>query len=100
MAAKDYKAAIAYYERAESFVDDNIKGKMYGIGTNDMLGIIPYLEVKFENVTCAANFYVMDDRDSSSKSKDLILLGFPFMMFYKIKLDFCAHTQPTYVNII
>jgi len=79
----------------ESFVDKNIKGQMYGIGTGKMLGIIPYLEIKFGNISCAANFYVMDnpDRkncvDESGQAKEIdVLLGFPFMMFYKTKLDF------------
>ena len=74
----------------ESFVDKNVKAKIFGVGTGEIIGIIPYLEIKFGNITCATNFYVMNDRkDESGKVMPLsVLLGFPFMMFYKIKLDF------------
>ena len=76
----------------ESFVDEKFKGKMHGVGTAKLLGIIPYIEINFgtqkDPIICGANFSILDDTDSE-KTKPLdILLGFPFMMYYKVTLDF------------
>ncbi|AYV84017.1 MAG: hypothetical protein Hyperionvirus15_55 [Hyperionvirus sp.] len=67
----------------ESFMDTRATGKMHGIGIGDVCGQIPYIEIKFGEVLCAANFYILDSKENLD-----VLIGFPFMMFYKTNLDF------------
>jgi len=86
------------YLGLESYIDKSQKGKMVGVGSADIIGIIPYLEVKFGTLVCPMNFYVIDSKKDDNRTKDLdMLLGFPFMMFYKIKLDF-SRSKMTIMN--
>ena len=71
----------------ESFMDPRYKGKAVGVGSSNILGMIPYIEIKFGKITCAVNFTVLDNKGSSD-ALSCAILGLPFIMFYKIKLDF------------
>ncbi|AYV80673.1 MAG: hypothetical protein Harvfovirus4_37 [Harvfovirus sp.] len=74
-----------------SFMDTRSKGTMHGVGTGTICGQIPYIEIKFGDVLCPANFYVLENMKDQHLQ---ILIGFPFMMFYKTNLDF-AKSQMT-----
>ena len=71
----------------ESFIDTNCKGKAFGIGANTIIGIIPYVEMNFSGIDVPTNFYIMEDTNNIFE----VLIGFPFMLFYKTKLDFENH---------
>ena len=70
----------------ESYIDKNFKGKIVGVGSGDRIGIIPYLEIRFNEIHVASNFTILDS--SQSHNNTFVLIGMPFMMFYKMKLDF------------
>jgi DNA damage-inducible protein 1 len=77
------ESAIQKYE-LESFVDRTSTGIVKGVGQAKINGIIPYIELEFENNSnLPANFHVMDNVVGHE-----ILLGLPFMTFYQVKLDF------------
>jgi hypothetical protein len=67
----------------DSFVDNSYKCKVVGVGTSEITGIIPYIEVTIDKVHCPLYFNVMDKVGSFEA-----ILGLPFMMFYKVQLDF------------
>ena len=76
----------------ESFIDTKCKGKMQGVGTAEQMGIIPYIEVNFgtieQPIICPSNFYVLNDDNDQRERRIDVLLGFSFMMYYKVALDF------------
>lgn len=65
----------------ETFVDGRVKAKMTGIGSTETLGIIPFIDIKFGDLACPVNFSVIDN-------KEIAILGMPFMLYYKVDLDF------------
>ncbi len=70
------------------FIDRTQQGQVKGVGTLNSSGVIPYLEIKIDNVSCPLCFTVLD----SIAQKDMII-GLPFMLFYQVKLDFEKRLQ-------
>lgn len=64
------------------YVDKRIIMSVKGIGQNNIIGCIPYLNVNIHDYEYPVNFNIMKDIDFD------IILGQSFMMFYKAKLDF------------
>jgi len=71
----------------ESFMDTRYKGTVVGVGSSNIIGMIPYIEIKFGKITCAANFTILENKKNNN-ALSCTILGLPFIMFYKIKLDF------------
>jgi hypothetical protein len=68
----------------ETFIDRTAKGTVLGVGTSNINGIIPYVELQFNDfINLPVNFYVMEKMLEHD-----ILLGLPFMTFYQVKLYF------------
>jgi hypothetical protein len=71
-----------------SFVDESYKCKVIGVGENtgQINGIMPYIEVHIGNVLVPLYFNVMEKVASTD-----VILGLPFMMFYRVQLDFATN---------
>lgn len=71
----------------ESYIDTNYEGTSYGVGAAAIVGMIPYVEINLIDTVGAAvaipvNFTVIDTPNQ------MILLGLPTIMFYKMTLNF------------
>ena len=70
----------------ESYVDTQEEGVARGVGSCKIVGKIPYIEMKIGDISVGLNFSVL--QRSNNTANDYILLGLPFILFYKLKLDF------------
>jgi len=67
----------------ESFVDRNFKATVVGVGQSTINGIIPYIELTFDNnVTCPICIHIIESVNMHC------ILGFPFMLFYQLIFDY------------
>lgn len=65
------------------YVDISQQGNIKGVGTSRSHGMIPYLEIRIDDISCPLCFTVLD----TSINIDMII-GLPFMQFYNINLNF------------
>jgi len=59
------------------------------------IGVIKYVLVEVNNMIFPANFYILDTENESSSHGSTLILGRPFLMTARTKID--VHTGPKYV---
>lgn len=66
----------------EEAIDKNYKGIAHGIGQTEIVGIIPYINIKFNNKNYPISFTVINQKMNPD-----ILIGLNFMMFNNCIID-------------
>lgn len=81
------KQSIVDELKLQSFVDYGYKTKIIGVGENQSKseGLIPYIECTIGSVNVPLYFQIMEKVTSYDA-----ILGLPFMLFYRVQLDFAT----------
>lgn len=68
----------------EEYIDTRYSHSIVGVGKSEVLGKIHYLDMEIDGIMYPLSFSVLH----LEMKKDHPIIGLPFLMFYKTKLDF------------